>query len=125
MSAGLDPSIYKKERLLHDHSNFTYSDVDILLRYEITYNRLSIAFFGGYAWRDLEYFDDDHTGSRFKYGVELNDLFIPPRRFFPYQNHGGIVRQVVSGRGIRSFRYRALAGVVQSKAVSVGLLIDD
>lgn len=78
LSAGTDPSIYKKEPPLHDHSNFAYRDVDILLRYEITYSRLSIAFFSGYAWRNLGYFDDDHTGGRFKYGVELNDLFIPP-----------------------------------------------
>lgn len=55
-----------------------FVDIDLLMRWELDFGRLSIAFLAGYGWRNTDSWDSDHTGSRLKYGIELNDLLISP-----------------------------------------------
>jgi len=55
-----------------------YVDIDLLMRWELDFGRLSIAFLAGYSWRDTDRWDGDYTGRRLKYGIELNDLLISP-----------------------------------------------
>lgn len=55
-------------------------DHDLLLGWSCTFNkRFSLRFFCGYGYREFKDKEwNEYSGSRFKYGIELNDVLIDP-----------------------------------------------